>query len=202
MRKAIYTFYNLLASYTVIILILITTTGIVYLSTGYRPIEKRYGKLLEKRIEIKREQQRLASELESMRQGDLHKRLKIFSDKFINESDINNEKLLEIPQLAFSTYRWKLLSSEVIEQDITDNSLGLGLVTVAYQAVSKDATNSSDETFLPVNFLIKASTYLWRTPPIKDFTSIRIERKNEGYLAKINMIYPVDRKDDNIRVNE
>ena len=95
MRKALYTFYTMLASYPVILLLLLSSAGVIYLGTGYRPIEARYELLLEERMEVKRERQRLAKELEGMRQGDLRKRLQIFSNEFINEVESEMSKETE-----------------------------------------------------------------------------------------------------------
>ena len=67
--KALYTFYTMLASIRSSCCCCLSA-GVIYLGTGYRPIEARYELLLEERMEVKRERRRLAKELEGMRQGD------------------------------------------------------------------------------------------------------------------------------------
>lgn len=191
MRKALYTFYTMLASYPVILLLLLSSAGVIYLGTGYRPIEARYELLLEERMEVKRERQRLAKELEGMRQGDLRKRLQIFSNEFINEQQMEDKRLLNIVDMAFQASGWKLDKANVMQFNETNNELGLGLLAVAYTGQTQRTLMGDGSEFLPAHTLLQACNYLWRKAPIKDFCRIRIERNATGFQTDLEVVYPL-----------
>jgi hypothetical protein len=191
MRRFLYTFYNLLASYLVIFFLLAGSFFLIYLGTGYRPIEASYEALLEKRVELKRERQRLAEELDGMRQGDLRKRLEIFSEQFIVKSEVNQVDLLKILRTNYNASGWRLGNVTIAEQEMPDNELGLGLVAAVYKGRSLGTNLSDGSLFLPMHSLLQASSYSWRKPPIKDFYQIRVERDADGYLATLGVIYPL-----------
>lgn len=197
MRKFLYTSYTLLASYPVIVLLLLASAVIIYLGTGYRPIEERYEELLAERIELKQERQRLAEELEGMRQGDLQKRLQIFSNEFLTEDAVSEKNLIGVTNTAFAASGWVIQSATIKEEEIPDDTLGLGSLLVAYEGRSQGMTLSDGTAFLPSNSLLQACTYLWRKSPTKDFSRIYIERDSMGYRTEMEVIYLIRRADEN-----
>lgn len=189
MRKILYIFYTLLASYPVILLLLLTTAAVIYLGTGYRPIEARYEALLAERVQLKQERQRLAEELEGMRQGDLQKRLQIFSKEFVAEDSVDEDRLLAIPNAAFAASGWTLESVAIKEQEMPEGSMGLGSLIATYEGRSQGLTLNDGSSFLPTNSLLQACTYLWRKSPTKDFSRLYIERDSRGYRTELEVIY-------------
>lgn len=189
MRKILYIFYTLLASYPVILLLLLTTAAVIYLGTGYRPIEARYEALLAERVQLKQERQRLAEELEGMRQGDLQKRLQIFSKEFVAEDSVDEDRLLAIPNAAFAASGWTLESVAIKEQEMPEGSMGLGSLIATYEGRSRGLTLNDGSSFLPTNSLLQACTYLWRKSPTKDFSRLYIERDSRGYRTELEVIY-------------
>ncbi|NCG09071.1 MAG: hypothetical protein GWO81_05825 [Verrucomicrobia bacterium] len=189
MRKILYLIYTLLASYPVILLLLLTTAAVTYLGTGYRPIEARYEALLAERVKLKQDRQRLAEELEGMRQGDLQKRLQIFSKEFIVEDEIDEDRLLGIPSTAFAASGWSLGSVAIKEREMPEEALGLGSLVALYEGRSQGLTLSDGSSFLPTNSLLQACTYLWRKSPTKDFSRIYIERDSTGYRTELEIVY-------------
>ncbi len=193
MRKILYLFYTLLASYPVILLLLLMTAAVIYLGTGYRPIEARYEALLAERVKLKQERQRLAEELEGMRQGDLQKRLQIFSKEFVAEDEVDEDRLLAIPNTAFAASGWTLESVAIKEQEMPERSLGLGSLVATYEGRTQGITLNDGSSFLPTNSLLQASTYLWRKSPTKDFSRLFIERDSRGYRTELEVVYLLSR---------
>jgi hypothetical protein len=189
MRKTLYIFYTLLASYPVIFLLLLMTAAVIYLGTGYRPIEARYEALLAERVKLKQERQRLAEELEGMRQGDLQKRLQIFSKEFVTEDEVAEDRLLAIPNTAFAASGWTLESVAIKKQEMPEGSLGLGSLIATYEGRTQGITLNDGSSFLPTNSLLQACTYLWRKSPTKDFSRLFIERDSRGYRTELEVVY-------------
>ncbi|CAI8282543.1 MAG: Uncharacterised protein [Opitutia bacterium UBA7350] len=196
MRKLLYTFYTLLASYPVIFILFVVSVAIVYLGTGYRPIEARYEALLAERIALKQERQRLAQELEGMRQGDLQKRLQIFSNEFLSELETSEKTLVGITNTAFSASGWIIESASIKKEEMPDDTLGLGSIVVTYEGRSQGTTLNDGTAFLPANTLLQACTYLWRKSPTKDFSRIYIERDSRGYRTEMDVIYLIQKAEE------
>jgi hypothetical protein len=189
MRKTLYLFYTLLASYPVILLLLSATAAVIYLGTGYRPIEARYEALLAERVQLKQERQRLAEELEGMRQGDLQKRLQIFSKEFVSDDEKDTDRLLAITNTAFAASGWNLGSVAIMEEETPEAALGLGYLIAKYEGRAQGLTLNDGSSFLPTNGLLQACSYLWRKSPIKDFSRIYIERDSRGYRTELEVVY-------------
>lgn len=189
MRKLLYIFYTFLACYPVIFLLLLATVGVIYLGTGYRPIEARYEALLAERVQLKQERKRLAEELEGMRQGDLQKRLQIFSNEFLPADEVGEERLLGIIKTALAASGWSIESAAIKMEEIPEEALGLGALVVAYEGRAQGLILSDDSSFLPAHSLLQACTYLWRKSPTKDFSRIYIERDARGFGLELDVVY-------------
>lgn len=189
MRKLLYIFYTILASYPVIFLLVLATVGVIYLGTGYRPVEARYEALLAERVQLKQERKRLAEELEGIRQGDLQKRIQIFSNEFLATDDLDEARLLGILNTALAASGWSIESAAIKMEEMPEEALGLGALVVTYEGRAQGLTLSDDSSFLPTYSLMQACTYLWRKSPIKDFSRICIERDTEGYEVDLDVVY-------------
>ena len=189
MRKLLYIFYTILASYPVIFLLVLATVGVIYLGTGYRPVEARYEALLAERVQLKQERKRLAEELEGIRQGDLQKRIQIFSNEFLATDDLDEARLLGILNTALAASGWSIESAAIKMEEMPEEALGVGALVVAYEGRAQGLTLSDDSSFLPTYSLMQACTYLWRKSPIKDFSRICIERDTEGYEVDLDVVY-------------
>ena len=189
MRKLLYIFYTILASYPVIFLLVLATVGVIYLGTGYRPVEARYEALLAERVQLKQERKRLAEELEGIRQGDLQKRIQIFSNEFLATDDLDEARLLGILNTALAASGWSIESAAIKMEEMPEEALGLGALVVTYEGRAQGLTLSDDSSFLPTYSLMQACTYLWRKSPIKDFSRICIERDSEGYEVDLDVVY-------------
>lgn len=189
MRKLLYIFYTILASYPVIFLLVLATLGVIYLGTGYRPVEARYEALLAERVQLKQERKRLAEELEGIRQGDLQKRIQIFSNEFLATDDLDEARLLGILNTALAASGWSIESAAIKMEEMPEEALGLGALVVTYEGRAQGLTLSDDSSFLPTYSLMQACTYLWRKSPIKDFSRICIERDTEGYEVDLDVVY-------------
>ena len=189
MRKLLYILYTILASYPVIFLLVLATVGVVYLGTGYRPVEAQYEALLAERVQLKQERKRLAEELEGIRQGDLQKRIQIFSNEFLATDDLDEARLLGILNTALAASGWSIESAAIKMEEMPEEALGLGALVVTYEGRAQGLTLSDDSSFLPTYSLMQACTYLWRKSPIKDFSRICIERDTEGYEVDLDVVY-------------
>jgi hypothetical protein len=131
-----------------------------------------------------------------MRQGDLRKRLEIFSNEFLADDEIEEKSLLKIPSAAFAASGWSLNSVEVLRYEEPEEELGLGLIVAGYNGRSERSVLNDGSSFLPSYALLQACTYLWRKSPTKDFSRIKIERDANGYSTRVEIVYPLGRADD------
>ncbi len=189
MRKLLYILYTILASYPVIFLLVLATVGVIYLGTGYRPVEAHYEALLAERVQLKQDRQRLAEELEGMRQGDLLKRIQIFSNEFLAADEVEEARLTGVLNTALAASGWSIESAAIKMEEMPEEVLGLGALVVAYEGRAQGLVLSDDSSFLPTHSLMQACTYLWRKSPIKDFSRICIERDSKGYRVDLDVVY-------------
>ena len=194
MRRILYTFYCYLASYPAIALFCLGSLFLLYLGSGYRPIENSYNAMLQKYIAVKQERERLVQELESIRQGDLKMRLEIFSEDYLTEDAIDPSQLLEILEPSLNASGWDLETVDIINKEFESSPMNFGIVETLYELRSKGVELADGTPFLPLHSLQKVGSFLWQMPPTKDFYKISIERKETGYFAKLGVIYPYVQK--------
>ena len=80
MRKRLCHFYNILASYPVIVLLLAGLVALIYLARQYYPLELQRQAKHSQRMELKQELQALQQELTGIEQSDLRMRYMLFND--------------------------------------------------------------------------------------------------------------------------
>ena len=91
MRKRLYHFYNILASYPVIALLLAGFVGLFYVARQYRPVELQRQAMYLQQIELKQELKALQKELTGIEQTDLRRRYMLFNDEFLKPADAQAE---------------------------------------------------------------------------------------------------------------
>ena len=93
MRKRLCYFYNILASYPVIALLVAGLVGLFYLARQHYPLDmQRQAKNLQ-RMELKQELQLLQQKLKSIEQNDLRMRYMLFNEEFLKTADAESEAL-------------------------------------------------------------------------------------------------------------
>ena len=203
MRKRLCYFYNILASYPVIVLLLAGLFGLFYLARQHYPLEmQRQAKNLQ-RMELKQELQALQQKLTSIEQNDLRMRYMLFNEEFLKIDDAESEALKSHFTQAFEVHGWILQTAEVAELEIPTEQ---GRTSDSNQAriqgimldLSASATNSPQvdgAPFLPLYSLAQCLNYLWSRPPLKEYQQIEIIRTQDGYELQVRLFLPLKDSD-------
>ena len=203
MRKRLCHFYNILASYPVIVLLLAGLVVLLYLARQYYPLEmQRQAKHLQ-RMELKQELQTLQQELTGIEQSDLRMRYMLFNEEFLKTADAQAEALKSQFTQAFEVHGWILQTAEVAELEIPTEQ---GRASDSNQArihgimldLSASATNlpqDDGEPFLPLYSLTQCMNYLWSRPPLKEYQQIELVRTHDGYVLKTQLFLPLKDSD-------
>lgn len=203
MRKRLCYFYNILASYPVIVLLLAGLVGLFYFARQYYPLElQRQAKSLQ-RMELKQELQALQRKLTSIEQDDLRMRYMLFNEEFLKTADANPEALKSLCAQAFEVHGWMLQTAEVAELEIpTEPNLVSDSKQAQIQGVMVDlsasATNSPQADggpFLPLYSLTQCLNYLWTRSPLKEYQQIEIVRTKGGYELQVRLFLPLNVSD-------
>ena len=203
MRKRLCHFYNILASYPVIALLLASLVGLFYLSRQFYPLEiERQAKHLE-RMELKQELQNLEQELIGIEQSDLLMRYMLFNEEFLEAEDAQPEVLKSRFTQAFEVHGWILQTAEVAKLEInTEQGRASDSNQPRIQGIMLDltasATNSlqaNGEPFLPLYSLTQCLNYLWSRPPLKEYQQIELARTTDGYSLKARLFLPLKDSD-------
>ena len=203
MRKRLCYFYNILASYPVIVLLLAGLVGLFYLARQHYPLEmQRQAKHLQG-MELKQEFQALQQELTGIEQSDLRMRYMLFNEEFLKIDDAESEALKSHFTQAFEVHGWILQTAEVAELEIPTEQ---GRTSDSNQAriqgimldLSASATNSPQvdgAPFLPLYSLAQCLNYLWSRPPLKEYQQIEIIRTQDGYKLQVRLFLPLKDSD-------
>ena len=203
MRKRLCYFYNILASYPVIVLLLAGLVGLFYVARQHYPLEmQRQAKNLQ-RMELKQELQALQQKLTSIEQNDLRMRYMLFNKEFLKTADAESEALKSLFTQAFEVHGWILQTAEVAEleipteQDVTSDSNQARIQGIMLD-LSASATNSpqvDEAPFLPLYSLTQCLNYLWSRPPFKEYQQIEIVRTQDGYELQARLFLPLKDSD-------
>jgi hypothetical protein len=203
MRKRLCYFYNILASYPVIVLLLAGLVGLFYLARQHYPLEmERQAKNLQ-RMELKQELQALQQKLTNIEQNDLRMRYMLFNEEFLKTADAQPEILKRRFEKTFEVYGWTLQAAKVEQLEIaTEQSAASNPKETRVQGIMLDlnasATNqpqTAEEPFLPLYSVTQCLNYLWSRPPIKDYQLIEIVRTKEGYELQARLFLPLKDSD-------
>ena len=121
MRKRLCHFYNILASYPVIVLLLAGLVALIYLARQYYPLELQRQAKHQERMELKQELQALQQELIGIEQSDLRMRYMLFNEEFLKTADAHPEALKSQFSPAFGVHGWILQEAEVFELEISSS---------------------------------------------------------------------------------
>ena len=203
MRKRLCHFYNILASYPVIVLLLAGLVALIYLARQYYPLELQRQAKHSQTMELKQELQALQQELTGIEQSDLRMRYMLFNEEFLKKADADPEALKSQFTQAFEVHGWVLQEAEVAELEIPTEQ---GMASDSYQAriqgimldLSASARNlpqADGEPFLPLYSLTQCMNYLWSRPPLKEYQQIEIVRTHDSYLLKARIFLPLKDSD-------
>ena len=203
MRKRLCHFYNFLASYPVIVLLLAGLVALIYLARQYYPLELQRQAKHQERMELKQELQALQQELIGIEQSDLRMRYMLFNEEFLKTADAESEALKSYFTQAFEVHGWILQTAEVAELEIPTEQ---GRTSDSNQAriqgimldLSASATNSPQidgAPFLPLYSLTQCLNYLWSRPPLKEYQQIELVRTHDSYLLKARIFLPLKDSD-------
>ena len=199
MRKRLYYFYNILASYPVIVLLLAGFVGLFYLARKYHPIElQRQAKYIQQ-MELKQELKALQQELTGIEQNDLRRRYILFNEEFLTQTDAQAEILKRRFAKTFEVYGWTVQAAEVERLEIaTEQSAASNSKETRIQGIMLDlnasATNqpqTAEEPFLPLYSVTQCLNYLWSRPPLKDYQQIELARIKDGYALQVRLFLPL-----------
>ncbi|MFT5623183.1 MAG: hypothetical protein ACI9FZ_001113 [Bacteroidia bacterium] len=200
MRKRLYHFYNILASYPVIALLLAGFVGLFYVARQYRPVELRRQAMYLQQIELKQELRALQQELlTGIEQTDLRRRYMLFNDDFLKPADAQAEALKSRFAPAFEVHGWTLQTAEVVElETATEQGTEPDPTETQIKGIMLDlnasATNSpqtDEEPFLPLYSVTQCLNYLWSRPPLKEYQQIKLIRAEDGYALEASLFLPL-----------
>ena len=203
MRKRLCHFYNILASYPVIVLLLAGLVGLLYLARLCYPLEmQRQAKYLQ-RMEIKQELQALQQELTGVEQSDLRMRYMLFNEEFLKSGDAQPEALKSQFTQAFEVHGWNLQTAEVAELEIPNeqdrasdsNQARIQGIMLDLSASATNLPQADGKPFLPLYSLTQCLNYLWSRPPLKEYQQIELVRTHDGYALKARLFLPLKDSD-------
>ena len=203
MRKRLCHFYNILASYPVIVLLLAGLVALIYIARQYYPLELQRQAKHSQRMELKQELQALQQELTGIEQSDLRMRYMLFNEEFLKKADAQPEALKSQFTQAFEVYGWILQEAEVAELEIltgqvkaTDsNQARIQGIMLDLSASAKNLPQADGEPFLPLYSLTQCMNYLWSRPPLKEYQQIELVRTYDSYLLKARIFLPIKDSD-------
>ena len=203
MRKRLCHFYNIFASYPVIVLLLAGLVALIYLARQYYPLELQRQAKHSQRMELKQELQALQQELTGIEQSDLRMRYMLFNEEFLKKADADPEALKSQFTQAFEVHGWILQAAEVAELEIlteqvkaTDsNQARIQGIMLDLSASARNLPQADGEPFLPLYSLTQCMNYLWSRPPLKEYQQIELVRTHDSYLLKARIFLPLKDSD-------
>ena len=203
MRKRLCNFYNILASYPVIVLLLAGLVALIYLARQHYPLELQRQAKHSQRMELKQELQALQQELTGIEQSDLRMRYMLFNEEFLKKADAHPEALKSQFTQAFKVNGWVLQEAEVAELEIsteqgkaTDSNLArIQGIMLDLSASARNLPQADGEPFLPLYSLTQCMNYLWSRPPLKEYQQIELVRTHDSYLLKARIFLPLKDSD-------
>ena len=203
MRKRLCHFYNILASYPVIVLLLAGLVALIYLARQYYPLELQRQAKHSQRMELKQELQALQQELTGIEQSDLRMRYMLFNEEFLKKADAHPEALKSQFSQAFKVNGWVLQEAEVAELEISteqakasDSNLAqIQGIMLDLSASARNLPQADGEPFLPLYSLTQCMNYLWSRPPLKEYQQIELVRTYDSYLLKARIFLPLKDSD-------
>ena len=203
MRKRLCHFYNFLASYPVIVLLLTGLVALIYLARQYYPLELQRQAKHSQRMELKQELQALQQELTGIEQSDLRMRYMLFNEEFLKKADAQPEALKSQFTQAFEVHGWVLQEAEVAELEISteqgkasDSNLArIQGIMLDLSASARNLPQADGEPFLPLYSLTQCMNYLWSRPPLKEYQQIELVRTHDSYLLKARIFLPLKDSD-------
>jgi hypothetical protein len=203
MRKRLCHFYNILASYPVIVLLLAGLVALIYLARQYYPLELQRQAKHQERMELKQELQALQQELTGIEQSDLRMRYMLFNEEFLKTADAHPEALKSQFSPAFGVHGWILQEAEVFELEISteqakasDSNLArIQGIILDLSASARNLPQDDGEPFLPLYSLTQCMNYLWSRPPLKEYQQIELSRTHDSYLLKARIFLPLKDSD-------
>ena len=203
MRKRLCHFYNILASYPVIVLLLAGLVALIYLARQYYPLELQRQAKHQEIIELKQELQALQQELTGIEQSDLRMRYMLFNEEFLKKADAQPEALKSQFTQAFDVHGWVLQEAEVAELEISteqgkasDSNLArIQGIMLDLSASARNLPQADGEPFLPLYSLTQCMNYLWSRPPLKEYQQIELVRTHDSYLLKARIFLPLKDSD-------
>ena len=204
MRKRLCQFYNIFASYPVIVLLLAGLVALIYLARQYYPLELQRQAKHSQRMELKQELQALQQELTGIEQSDLRMRYMLFNEEFLKKADAHPEALKSQFTQAFKVNGWVLQEAEVAELEISteqgkasDSNLArIQGIMLDLSASARNLPQADGEPFLPLYSLTQCMNYLWSRPPLKEYQQIELVRTHDSYVLKARIFLPL--KDSNL----
>ena len=203
MRKRLCHFYNILASYPVIVLLIAGLVALIYLARQYYPLELQRQAKYQEIIELKQELQALQQELTGIEQSDLRMRYMLFNEEFLKKADAQPEALKSQFSQAFKVNGWVLQEAEVAELEISteqgkasDSNLArIQGIMLDLSASARNLPQADGEPFLPLYSLTQCMNYLWSRPPLKEYQKIELFRTHDSYLLKARIFLPLKDSD-------
>ena len=203
MRKRLCHFYNILASYPVIVLLLAGLVALIYLARQYYPLELQRQAKHSQKMELKQELQALQQELTGIEQSDLRMRYILFNEEFLKKADAQPEALKSQFSQAFEVHGWVLQEAEVTELEISteqskvsDSNLArIQGIMLDLSASARNLPQADGEPFLPLYSLTQCMNYLWSRPPLKEYQQIELVRTHDSYLLKARIFLPLKDSD-------
>ena len=203
MRKRLCHFYNILASYPVIVLLLAGLVALIYLARQYHPLELQRQAKHSQRMELKQELQALQQELTGVEQSDLRMRYMLFNEEFLKKADAQPEALKSQFTKAFEVHGWVLQEAEVTELEISteqakaldSNQARIQGIMLDLSASARNLPQADGEPFLPLYSLTQCMNYLWSRPPLKEYQQIELVRTHDSYVLKARIFLPLKDSD-------
>ena len=203
MRKRLCHFYNILASYPVIVLLLAGLLALIHLARQYYPLELERQAKLQERMELKQELQALQKELIGIEQSDLRMRYILYNEEFLKKADAEPEALKSQFTQAFEVHGWILQAAEVAELEILteqvkasdSNKARIQGIMLDLSASARNLPQAGGEPFLPLYSLTQCMNYLWSRPPLKEYQQIELVRTHDSYLLKARIFLPLKDSD-------
>ncbi|MGC6424534.1 MAG: hypothetical protein ACON4O_06055 [Lentimonas sp.] len=199
MRRFLCFCYNLLASYMLLVSLLLAIVWLLYLGRSYKPLEDERTQQLQLYIDLKQKRQKLENANKSVEVEDLERRYALFNESFIRASDLEALEFVKEMKGIFERYGWGVTETDF---DLMENDASVedrdrvdpfvlrgGLLHLS--GADLKGSGKAEAEFLPLHSLLKAQRQLWCLEPWREFQSLKVARTVDGFSMDASVFFPL-----------
>ncbi|MEN8661029.1 MAG: hypothetical protein ACN4GF_02180 [Lentimonas sp.] len=179
MYRLLFILLRSLAAWPVLLLLIISISGLFWLASGLGVREQQVAEMLQKSFQLKKELAAKSEALNGLALVDLRRRVSEYSQDLLVADEALGERLKNTAEAAYATVRWELGEVEVMQEHVEVDA-SLGSIRAVFRASMPlevgELRRLEYSQRLPGMAALRLSQLLWSAPPYEEFESLRIER--------------------------